>query len=202
MLTARDSASFLGSRSIRYGRELGLMMLVFITAWAYAVVSPLVVVVSALFFMSSWIVWRWQIVYVYVRCYEGGGSLWRSFVTCIMRCLYLFIIFTACVFVAKRAYYQAALLFLPLVVGLSIFWSAAFSPARQFPSRACTVTCHRYGVACGRRALTASRTPPLPPDGLHRRCRPTLPPAAQWFLPTHTLTAMPHCPVTHTDSLC
>ena len=117
VVTARDAAAFMAPASIRYGRELGVMMLVFITGWAYAVVSPLVVVVSAIYFMSSWIVWRWQVVYVYVRCYEGGGSLWRSIVACIMLCLYTFVFFTSCVFVAKSAFYQAAFV-LPLTVCL------------------------------------------------------------------------------------
>ena len=121
----------MASASIRYGRELGVMMLVFITAWAYAVVSPLVVVVSAIYFMSSWIVWRWQIVYVYVRCYEGGGSLWRSIIACFMSCLYIFVFFTSCVFVAKQAFYQAAFVFLPLTIMITMFWCAHPSSRRR-----------------------------------------------------------------------
>ena len=54
--------------SIRYGREIGVIMLVFIVGWAYCLVSPILIVVSAIYFMSSWVVWRWQIIYVYVRC--------------------------------------------------------------------------------------------------------------------------------------
>lgn len=128
MLSGRDAAAFMASASIRYGRELGVIMLVFITAWAYAVVSPLVVVVSAIYFMSSWIVWRWQIVYVYVRCYEGGGSLWRSIIACFMSCLYIFVFFTSCVFVAKQAFYQAAFVFVPLFFIITIFWCAPNLP--------------------------------------------------------------------------
>lgn len=124
VVTARDAAAFMAPASIRYGRELGVMMLVFITGWAYAVVSPLVVVVSAIYFMSSWIVWRWQVVYVYVRCYEGGGSLWRSIVACIMLCLFNFVFFTSCVFVAKSAFYQAAFV-LPLFIVITAFWCAS-----------------------------------------------------------------------------
>jgi Calcium-dependent channel, 7TM region, putative phosphate len=125
VVTARDAAAFMAPASIRYGRELGVIMLVFITGWAYAVVSPLVVVVSAIYFMSSWIVWRWQVVYVYVRCYEGGGSLWRSIVNCIMLCLYTCVFFTSCVFGAKGAFYQASFV-LPLTVIIAVFWCALF----------------------------------------------------------------------------
>ena len=155
MVTARDAAAFMAPASIRYGRELGVMMLVFITGWAYAVVSPLVVVVSAIYFMSSWIVWRWQVVYVYVRCYEGGGSLWRSIVACIMLCLYTFVFFTSCVFVAKSAFYQAAFV-LPLAVIITAFWCVALLPCRN-----CSML-----TRCGGRRPTPSALRQLP----HSRC--------------------------------
>jgi Calcium-dependent channel, 7TM region, putative phosphate len=127
VITERDAAGFMAPASIRFGRELGVMMLVFITGWAYAVVSPLVVVVAAIYFMSSWVVWRWQIIYVYVRCFEGGGSMWRSINHCFMTSLLIFVFFTTCVFVAKQAFYQAAIMFLTLPIIIFRFWCAALA---------------------------------------------------------------------------
>lgn len=63
-------ASILAPISIRYGRDLGDIMLIFIIGFAYAAVSPVVVALVAIYFVMSWIVWRWQVVYVFVRCYE------------------------------------------------------------------------------------------------------------------------------------
>ena len=110
--------------SIRYGREVGVMMLVFIVGWAYSLVSPLVVVIAAIYFMSSWVVWRWQIIYVYVRCYEGGGEIWRSIVACLMFSMLIFAFFMSCVFVAKQAFYQAAICFIVLPIIIMSFWCA------------------------------------------------------------------------------
>ena len=101
-------------------------MLIFIVGFAYAAVSPVVVALVAIYFVMSWIVWRWQLVYVFVRCYEGGGSLWRTVVSCIMGCLYIAVLFTASVLTAKEAFWQAALVFVPLLLLISFFWCATF----------------------------------------------------------------------------
>lgn len=63
-------SSILAPVSIRYGRDLGDVMLIFIIGFAYVAVSPLVVALAAVYFMANWLVWRWQIIYVFVRCYE------------------------------------------------------------------------------------------------------------------------------------
>jgi Calcium-dependent channel, 7TM region, putative phosphate len=122
--TARDEAAFMAPASIRYGREIGVMMLVFIVGWAYCLVSPILIVISAIYFMSSWVVWRWQIIYVYVRCYEGGGEIWRSIVACLFFSMLIFSFFISCVFVAKQAFYQAAVAFVVLPIIIMCFWCA------------------------------------------------------------------------------
>ena len=113
--------------SIRYGREIGVMMLVLVVAWAYCLVSPILIVVAAIYFMSSWVVWRWQVIYVYVRCYEGGGDIWRSLVACIMCSMLIFVFFMSCLLVAKQAFYQAAIMFLVLPVIIVAFWCACLT---------------------------------------------------------------------------
>ena len=147
--TARDEAAFMAPASVRYGREIGVMMLVFIVGWAYSLVAPLVTVIAAIYFMSSWVVWRWQIIYVYVRCYEGGGQMWRSVVACMMFSMLIFSFFLTCVFVAKRAFYQAALCFVFLPLIIVVTWCA--------PSRHCSAGLSELRV----RALscTATRAP-------------------------------------------
>jgi hypothetical protein len=111
--------------SIRYGREIGVMMLVFITGWAYSLVSPILIVVAAIYFMSSWVVWRWQIIYVYVRCYEGGGEIWRTIVACLMYSMLIFTFFMSCVLVSKQAFYQAAIIFVAMPPIIFTAWCAS-----------------------------------------------------------------------------
>lgn len=121
IVTQRDKAAFSAPASIRYGRELGVVMLVFVIGWAYAVVSPIVLVMSAIYFMSSYVVWKWGILYIYVRTYEGGGRIWRTVARCLLMCLLIFTFFTLCVFVAKQAYFQAAIMFVTLPLIIIIF---------------------------------------------------------------------------------
>ena len=138
--TARDEAAFMAPASIRYGREIGVLMLVFIVGWAYCLISPILIVIAAIYFMSSWVVWRWQIIYVYVRCYEGGGEMWRWIVACFMFSMLIFTLFTASVFVVKQAFYQAAILFLTMPLIIFVTWYVAHTLPRA-PHRSCPAGC-------------------------------------------------------------
>lgn len=61
---------------------MGHIMLMFLIALAFAVVSPLVVPFSVLYFAFAWVAWRHNLCYVYQRKYEsgegvgGGAGLW------------------------------------------------------------------------------------------------------------------------------
>ena len=165
--TARDEAAFMAPASIRYGREVGVMMLVFIVAWAYCLVSPILIVVAAIYFMSSWVVWRWQIIYVYVRCYEGGGEIWRTIVQCLMLSMLIFTFFMSCVFVAKEAFYQAAILFIVMPIVIFVVWCAPLQ-RRASPHVVCVAALARCvgaagAVLRGARALQAALPPQVRP---------------------------------------
>jgi hypothetical protein len=63
----------------RYGREPGLVLLILLIGVAFSVVAPLMTPFALAYMATSWVVWRYQIIYVCVRCYESGGRMWTLY---------------------------------------------------------------------------------------------------------------------------
>ncbi len=51
----RDKVIAESALSVGYGREVGLIMLIYIMAFAYAAVSPIILPFTLCFFTSSWV---------------------------------------------------------------------------------------------------------------------------------------------------
>lgn len=73
--------------SPRYGFEVGMVLLIFLIAFAFAVVSPILLPMALVFFAMAWLFWRWALLYVYVRKYEGGGTMWPFIFARVMVCM-------------------------------------------------------------------------------------------------------------------
>ncbi|GLC35608.1 hypothetical protein PLESTM_000342700 [Pleodorina starrii] len=106
IITSRERAFLMAPVSPRYGFEVGMVMMIFLVGFAFSVVSPLLLPMALLFFAISWVFWRWALLYVYVRKYEGGGTMWPFTFNRVMVCMAIFPVFTACVFITKHAYVQ------------------------------------------------------------------------------------------------
>ncbi|KAG2443726.1 hypothetical protein HXX76_002072 [Chlamydomonas incerta] len=122
--TEREKAFLMAPVSPRYGFEVGMVLLMFLITFAFAVVSPILLPMALLFFAMAWLFWRWALLYVYVRKYEGGGTMWPFIFARVMVCMAIFPLFTACVFVTKEAYIQAILLFVtvpPILIRFNSF---------------------------------------------------------------------------------
>ncbi|PNW73839.1 hypothetical protein CHLRE_13g574850v5 [Chlamydomonas reinhardtii] len=122
--TKREKAFLMAPVSPRYGFEVGMVLLIFLIAFAFAVVSPILLPMALVFFAMAWLFWRWALLYVYVRKYEGGGTMWPFIFARVMVCMAIFPLFTACVFVTKEAYIQAILLFVtvpPMLIRFNSF---------------------------------------------------------------------------------
>ncbi|GLI62080.1 hypothetical protein VaNZ11_004639 [Volvox africanus] len=110
IITQRERAFLMAPVSPRYGFEVGMVTIIFLIGFAFSVVSPLLLVMTVFFFVISWLFWRWSLLYVYVRKYEGGGTMWPFIFNRVMVCMAIFPVFTACVFITKHAYVQAIVL--------------------------------------------------------------------------------------------
>ncbi|GMH42492.1 hypothetical protein BSKO_10411 [Bryopsis sp. KO-2023] len=120
--TARAKALLMKSCSIRYGREYGIVMLIFLIALAYSVTAPIIVPLALVFFMTSWLTWRYQVLYVFVRKYESGGKMWPFVFNRMLWILWLFQVFTSCILTVKQAFWEAAILWVTVPIILLRFW--------------------------------------------------------------------------------
>lgn len=84
----------LSPHSIRYGREIGAILLIFIEAMAYAATSPIILPFALLYFCAAWVHWRYNILYISERCYESGGRAWDMTFQCMVWILFIFELFT------------------------------------------------------------------------------------------------------------
>ena len=120
--TARDKALEAPVRNCRYGRDIGIPVLMnFVMVLAYAVVSPLILPFGLLYFIFLWAVWRYQMLYVYQRQYESGGQFWPLVAHKVVGCLLLGVLFTAVVLIFKQGYAQAGIILVTLPLYLLRF---------------------------------------------------------------------------------
>ncbi|BDA42606.1 probable CSC1-like protein ERD4 at C-terminar half [Coccomyxa sp. Obi] len=96
--------------SVRYGREVGTTMLIFIMGLAYSATSPIILPFALLYFITTWIFWRYNMLYVSERCFESGGLIWDNIFDQLCWCLFILEFFTGCIFLANAAYVQATLM--------------------------------------------------------------------------------------------
>jgi len=109
-------------RNCRYGRDVGIPVLMnFVMVLAYCVVSPLILPFGLLYFMLLWMVWRYQMLYVYQRSYESGGQFWPLVAHRVVACLFICVLFTSTVLILKEAYTQAVLMLCSLPLYLLRF---------------------------------------------------------------------------------
>ncbi|KAF8073110.1 AAP5 [Scenedesmus sp. PABB004] len=108
--TDRDKSLTYGPRTPRYGFEMGHILLMYLIALAFAIVSPLLLPFSVVWFAFAWLAWRHNLQYVYQRKYESGGMMWIFLFSRIVMCLVIGQLFTFCVLVVRGAYWQAFLI--------------------------------------------------------------------------------------------
>jgi hypothetical protein len=110
---------------------MGHMLLMYLIAMAFAIVSPLLLPFSVVWFAFAWLAWRHNLSYVYQRKYESGGMMWIFLFSRIIMCLVIGQLFTFCVLVVRGAYWQAFLIiaFMPALTLRYYRWVHAASIA-------------------------------------------------------------------------
>eukprot|EP00878_Enallax_costatus_P038775 GHUV01044241.1.p1 GENE.GHUV01044241.1~~GHUV01044241.1.p1 ORF type:complete len:215 (+),score=34.90 GHUV01044241.1:3-647(+) len=85
--TERYRSLIIYPASIRYGREPGLILLILLMGVAYSVAAPLITPFVLAYFCTAYLVWRYQMIHVCVRCYESGGKMWPVYFVIVLWCL-------------------------------------------------------------------------------------------------------------------
>ena len=120
--TKRDRTMKYSPRAMRAGREAGLFSVIILLGLTFSVISPLIALVCALFFLCNFIIWRYHLLYVYERGYESNGTVFYSSAELIIWSLLIAQTFVSSVMFAKSAYSQAMMLYITVPYYLYSRW--------------------------------------------------------------------------------
>lgn len=45
---------------------------------AFAGVNPIISIITLLYFLIYWFIWKYQLIYVFTEKYQSGGKLWEK----------------------------------------------------------------------------------------------------------------------------
>ncbi|KAK9822983.1 hypothetical protein WJX81_000456 [Elliptochloris bilobata] len=118
--------------NIRMGRELGgNLMQIWVMALAFAAIAPIILPFTLLWMVFNWVLWRYTILYINERSWESGGVIWRHTCQALIWCFFIFGVFTGCVFITNKAYYQGGSMIVTVPL---ILWHFHGYVARRFHS--------------------------------------------------------------------
>lgn len=108
-LTPREFEAAEAPPAIGYGAEYCNQLFIFLIAITYAFISPIVIPFAAIYFFLGWIVFKYQIVHVFVQPFESGGSFWPAVYSKMSTCLIIAQLSLVGLFGLKKVAAQAVL---------------------------------------------------------------------------------------------
>ncbi|KAI8355079.1 hypothetical protein EDC96DRAFT_554205 [Choanephora cucurbitarum] len=113
--TPRDYAEVSAPRMYNFGWGYPVPVFMFVVVLVYSTISPLILVFGVIYFAMSYLVYKYQLLYVYFHSYEVAGRMWPLVFTRIIIGLLIFELTSAGLFTLNKSYPMAALC-LPLVI--------------------------------------------------------------------------------------
>lgn len=123
--TKRQQAMQIAVHNLRYGREYGIQLQVLFITIVYTVICPFLLPVALIYFALAYVVYRYQVLYVFERSYESGGMHWPAMFDRLCLCLWGLVFFTACMLFTRHAYTMGAILLLILTPTIYQFHKCA-----------------------------------------------------------------------------
>ena len=114
-VTPHDRTVKYSPRSVRAGREVGVFVMVMLIGLVFAPVAPIISLLSTIFFVFNFIIWRYHILYVYDKTYESSGSMWQTVTDLTIYALLIAQSFLSFVLLSKRAYAPSLVLWVTSV---------------------------------------------------------------------------------------
>ncbi|KAI8381462.1 uncharacterized protein BYT42DRAFT_613238 [Radiomyces spectabilis] len=118
--TPRDYAENRAPWAFNYGTGYPAPLLIFIIVLEYSVISPIILIFGTLYFCITYIVYKYQFLYVYFRPYEAAGRLWIMVFPRIIAGMVIFQLTMTGLFILKK-FYVLGILCVPLIVITFIF---------------------------------------------------------------------------------
>lgn len=88
---------------------------------AYAVVAPIILPITLVYFITSWITWRYCAIHFYEPAYDGGGKVWELLYVLLLWTVWIANFFTGCVFIANQGFWSGGSLMITSTVALLIY---------------------------------------------------------------------------------
>ncbi|KAI9314931.1 hypothetical protein BX666DRAFT_2020032 [Dichotomocladium elegans] len=113
--TPRDYAEVCAPRMFNYGWGYPAPVFMFVVLLVYSTSSPIILVFGTLYFCFAYVVFKYQILYVYFHPYEVAGRMWPRIFSRIIVGLLLFELMSSGLFLLQKAY-PLAVLCSPLII--------------------------------------------------------------------------------------
>ena len=110
--TERDRADAWTPRSTRPGAHYGSQQLILLICLLFCNASPLVTAIGVVYFALSFVIWRYQLLYVFVRSYESGASSFPTVASRVICSLCIYQVFMSAYLLIKMAYMPAFILWI------------------------------------------------------------------------------------------
>ncbi|KAM0677067.1 hypothetical protein BDAP_002358 [Binucleata daphniae] len=101
--------------SANFGLIYPNTLLIFPMALAYAVISPIIIIFAAFYFLCTYLVYKQEFIYSLGNDYETGGVYWKEVTNQMINALFIFQIATICKFTVSKKNIEIIML-LPLLV--------------------------------------------------------------------------------------
>ncbi|KAF8941178.1 hypothetical protein BGZ58_001459 [Dissophora ornata] len=119
--TPRDYAEARAPRELPYGVVYANATLIFVIILIYSCIRPIILVFGVIYFALGYVVFKYQLLYVYFHPNESGGQIWPMVYNRMTLGLLIFQMTMLGLLMLKHAYYFGALL-APLPAGTVWFW--------------------------------------------------------------------------------
>ncbi|KAL3133713.1 hypothetical protein ABBQ32_008207 [Trebouxia sp. C0010 RCD-2024] len=101
--TPRQKAAVWQDTRLKYGTNVANDTIIMLIGLVYCVIQPIIAPLALIYFGIGVLIWKYQVVYVYVPLVESGGKLWMQIFQHIITAMLFFQIIMIALFGIKKA---------------------------------------------------------------------------------------------------
>ncbi|EIE84318.1 hypothetical protein RO3G_09028 [Rhizopus delemar RA 99-880] len=132
--TPRDFAEVYVPRMYNFGWGYPIPVFIFVVVLVYSTISPLILVFGVIYFALTYLVCKYQLLYVYFHSYEVAGRMWPMVFSRIIIALIIFELTSAGLFTLNKSFTLSALCvpLLIMTVVYKVVMDKAYQKSTQF----------------------------------------------------------------------
>ncbi|DBA75042.1 hypothetical protein WJX77_009599 [Trebouxia sp. C0004] len=101
--TPRQKAAVWQDTHLKYGTNVANDTIIMLIGLVYCVIQPIIAPLALIYFAIGTLIWKYQVVYVYVPLVESGGKLWMQIFQHIITAMMFFQIIMIALFGIKKS---------------------------------------------------------------------------------------------------